>query len=93
MKNILPALALIFLSTFAFSGCDLFQNPASKEDASTQTPVVQEEISPSPSPDEVNPEQESVESVQSDQELLQLLENMEDPSFGDDLDTLESGLR
>jgi len=92
MKNILPALAILFLFTFAFSGCDLLQNPASREDASTQTPVVQEEISPSPSP-EVNPEQESVESTQSDQELLQLLENMEDPSFGDDLDTLESGLR
>lgn len=91
MKNILPALAILFLSAFTFSGCDLLQNPASK-DASTQTPVVQEEISPSPSP-EVNPEKESVESAQSDQELLQLLENMDDPSFGDDLDTLESGLR
>ncbi len=89
MKNILPLLAILFLSAFTFSGCDLLQNPASK-DASTQTPVVQEEVSPSP---EVNPEQESVESAQSDQELLQLLENMDDPSFGDDLDTLESGLR
>lgn len=91
MKNILPALAILFLFTFAFSGCDLLQNPASK-DASTEVPVVQEEISPIPSP-EVNPEQESVESAQSDQELLQLLENMDDPSFGDDLDSLESGLR
>jgi PBP1b-binding outer membrane lipoprotein LpoB len=91
MKNILPALAILLLSAFTFSGCDLFQNPGSK-DTSTQTPVLQEEVSPSPFP-EVNPEQESVESAQSDQELLELLENMEDPSFGDDLDTLESGLR
>jgi len=89
MKNILPALAILFLFTFTFSGCDLLQNPASK-DASTQVPVVQEEISPSPVS---NPEQESVNSTKTDEELLELLENMDDPSFGDDLDSLESGLR
>jgi len=89
MKNILPLLAIVFLFAFSFSGCNLFQNPSSK-DASTQVPVIQKEISPSPF---VDPEQESINSAQNDEELLQLLENMDDPNFGDDLDTLESGLR
>lgn len=89
MKKILSGSTLVVLFAFVFSGCNLLTKPVSK-DASTQTPSTQEG---STSFSDINPEEESVKSAQNDQELLQLLENMDDPSFGDDLNTLESGLR
>ncbi len=88
MKTIIPGLVLVFLFAFTFSGCDLLKNSAF-QDASTEIPVVQEETLPSI----LDPESESVNSAQNDQELLQVLEKMDEPSFGDDLNTLESGLR
>lgn len=89
MKNLLLKSSLVLFSAFILSSCSLFPAGTSP-DASTQTPapVIHQNVSPSP-----DPEQQSIDSAQTDEELLLLLENMEDPSFGEDLDTLESGLR
>jgi len=87
---ILPALAL---SSFVFSGCNLLPSRAPSDQVYTDTPSEITTESELPTDMPVSDEQEALVEVTTDQELLDLLENLDDPSFEADLNTLETNLK
>jgi len=87
---ILPALAL---SSFVFSGCNLLPSRAPSDQVYTDTPseITSESELPTQAPS--SDEQEALVEVSTDQELLDLLQGLEDPTFESDLNTLETNLK
>jgi len=86
----LKFLPLIALSAFFFSACTLLPQRAPETELYTETPS--EESLPTPLPEQ-NPDQEAVQSADSDEQLLDVLLNLDDPNFDSDLNTLETNLK